>query len=177
MKKINIEKTPHIHFVGIKGVGVCALALCAQDMGIKVTGSDILELFITDKVLKERGISFKTSFSEKNLIPRPDLVITTGAHGGLNNPEVIAAKEMGIPVLTQGEALAEFAEGKKTIAVCGVGGKTTTAAMIAFILEKVGKKPSWAVGVSEIFGLGYGGKYNKEGEYFFAEADEYAVSI
>src|SRR3990167_3039752 len=175
--QLDLKGLKHIHFVGIKGVGVCSLALCAQDMGIKVTGSDTAELFITDKVLKERGISYKTSFSDKNLFPRPDLVITTGAHGGLNNPEVVAAKEMGIPVLTQGEAIAEFAEGKKTIAVCGVGGKTTTSAMIAFALEKVGKKPSWAVGVSEIFGLGYGGKYNKEGEYFVAEADEYAVSI
>ena len=81
----------HIHFVGIKGVGMAALALCAQDMGIKVTGSDIPELFITDKVLKERGISYKTTFSADNLSPKPDLVITTGAHGGLKNIEVAAA--------------------------------------------------------------------------------------
>src|SRR3989344_5205676 len=177
MTRVDLEKISHIHFVGIKGVGMCALALCAQDLGIKVTGSDIPEVFITDKVLKDRRINYQVSFSSDNLSPKPDLVITTGAHGGLKNPEVLAAKELGIPVLTQGEALAEFAEGKKIVAVCGVGGKTTTSAMIAFILEKVGKKPSWAVGVSEIFGLGYGGKYNKEGEYFVAEADEYVVSI
>lgn len=167
----------HIHFVGIKGVGVFALALCAQDMGIKVTGSDIPELFITDKVLKERKIPFETTFSATNLKPRPDLVITTGAHGGLKNSEVLAAKKMGIPVMTHGEALAEFARGKKTIAVCGVGGKTTTAAMISFILAKVGLKPSWAIGVSEIFGLGYGGRYDKDGRCFVVEADEYANSI
>lgn len=173
---MKITELKHIHFVGIKGVGMTSLALCAQDLGIKVTGSDIPELFITDKVLKERGIVYKTSFSPENLLPKPDLVITTGAHGGLNNIEVSEAVSLGIPVLTQGAALAEFAKGKKIIAVCGVGGKTTISSMIAFVLEKTGSHPSYAVGVSEIFGLGYGGKFDKEGEYFVAEADEYVVS-
>lgn len=178
LKRLNMEITRlnHIHFVGIKGVGVAALALCAQDLGIKVTGSDLADVFITDKVLEKRKISFKTNFSADNLEPRPDLVVTTGAHGGLRNIEVLAAKKMGIPVLTQGEALAEFAKNKITVAVCGVGGKTTTSAMISYILDKVGLKPSYAVGVSEIFGLGYGGKYDNEGKYFVAEADEYVVS-
>ena len=166
----------HIHFVGIKGVGMAALALCAQDMGIKVTGSDIPELFITDKVLKERGISYKTTFSADNLSPKPDLVITTGAHGGLKNIEVAAAVSLGIPVLTQGSALAEFAKGKEEIAVCGVGGKTTIVSMIAFALDRLGIHPSYAVGVSEIFGMGYGGKYDKQGRHFVEEADEYVVS-
>lgn len=173
---MKITDLKHIHFVGIKGVGMTSLALCAQDLGIKITGSDIPELFITDKVLKERGIVYKTSFSPKNLLPKPDLVITTGAHGGLKNIEVSEAVLLGIPVLTQGAALAEFAKSKEEIAVCGVGGKTTIASMIAFVLEKAGTNPSYAVGVSEIFGLGYGGKYDKRGKYFVEEADEYVVS-
>ena len=172
----SITELSHIHFVGIKGVGVAALALCAQDLGINVTGSDIEEVFITDKILKERGINWNKGFSENNIPEGADLVVTTGAHGGLKNPEVIAAKEKGKPILTHAEALAEFTREKELIAVCGVGGKTTTSAMIAYILEELGEKPSYAVGVSEIFGLGYGGRYSKNGKHFVAEADEYAVS-
>ena len=71
-----------------------------------------------------------------------DLVITTGAHGGFKNPEVIKAKQSGIPVWTQGEAVGEFMKGKifkkdfEGISVAGCHGKTTTTAMIATILKK-----------------------------------------
>lgn len=152
-----------------------ALALCAQDLGMKISGSDVEEIFVTDKVLKQRKIRWKVGFTKKNLQPKPDLVITTGAHGGLSNPEVLAAGEMKIPILTHAQALGRFMEGKEGISVCGVGGKTTTSAMIATILEKAGRSPSYAIGVAEIKPLGSGGKYAKDGE-FIAEADEYANS-
>lgn len=173
---MDIKRLRHIHFVGIVGVGMTALALCAQDLGTKVTGSDAPEAFATDDVLKKRGISWKVGFSEKNLIPPPDLVITTGAHGGFNNPEVSAAKRLGIPVMSHAEALANFAEGRETIAVCGVGGKTTTCAMIATMLDKTGMHPSFAIGVGNIPSLGVPGRYDKESTVFICEADEFAVS-
>ncbi|MGB9706668.1 MAG: UDP-N-acetylmuramate--L-alanine ligase [Microgenomates group bacterium] len=170
-----LKKIKHVHFTGIKGVGMTALACCLQDLGIKISGSDIEEIFVTDKVLKQRKIPWKVGFSEKNLTPKPDLVITTGAHGGLTNPEVVAATEMKIPVLTHAQALGKMMEGKEGISVCGVGGKTTTASMIATVLEKAGRKPSYAIGVGEIFPLGAPGKYSN-GLEFVAEADEYANS-
>ncbi|MDO8503164.1 MAG: UDP-N-acetylmuramate--L-alanine ligase [bacterium] len=173
---MDIKKLKHIHFVGIVGVGMTALALCAQDLGIKVTGSDAPEAFETDDILKRRGISWKVGFSKKNLDPRPDFVVTTGAHGGFDNPEVLAAKKLGIPVMSHAEALANFAEGKETIAVCGVGGKTTTCAMIATILDRVGMHPSFAIGVGNIPSLGTPGRYDKKGNVFICEADEFAVS-
>jgi UDP-N-acetylmuramate--alanine ligase len=169
-KKIN-----RVHFTGIKGVGMTALACCLQDMGIKITGSDVEETFVTDKVLEKRKIRWKIGFSEKNLIPKPDLLITTGAHGGLNNPEVVAAKNLGIPVLTHAQALGEVMKGKEGISVCGVGGKTTTSSMIATVLDKGGRKPSYAIGVGEIKPLGFPGRYALGGE-FVAEADEYVNS-
>lgn len=153
-----------------------SLALCALDLGIQVTGSDIEEVFVTDKILKKRGIQWSTRFSQNNLEPRPGLVITTGAHGGFNNPEVIAAKIMGIPVMSHAEALAEFARGKDTIAVCGVGGKTTAASMITTILDRAGKNPSFAIGVGNIPSLDTPGKYSKEGDEFVCEADEFVIS-
>lgn len=173
---MDIKKLKHIHFAGIVGVGMTALALCAQDLGIKVTGSDALEAFATDDILRKRGIVWKVGFSKNNLQPRPDLVITTGAHGGFNNPEVLVAKELGIPVMSHAEALANFAEGKETIAVCGVGGKTTTSAMIATILDRVGMHPSFAIGVGNIPSLGTPGRYDPRGNVFICEADEFAVS-
>lgn len=153
-----------------------SLALCALDLGIHVTGSDIEEVFVTDEILKKRGVAWSTRFSQNNLNPRPDLVITTGAHGGFKNPEVIAAKMQGIPVMSHAEALAEFARGKETIAVSGVGGKTTTSSMIATVLDGAGRNPSFAIGVGNIPSLGTPGKYSEDGREFVCEADEFAIS-
>lgn len=171
---MNIFDLSNIHFTGIKGVGMTALALCAQDAGIQVTGSDVDEVFVTDETLKKCDIKWASGFSADNLSKKLDLVITTGAHGGLENPEVLAAKQMGIPVMTHAQALGEFMKGKIGISVCGVGGKTTTSAMIAHILDRLGEKPSFAIGTGNIFSLEAPGRYNKNGKWFVAEADEYA---
>ncbi len=173
---MNILNCKHIHCVGIKGVGLTALALCVQDLGINVTGSDVEEEFVTDETLKKRGISWNVGFDEKHLEPRPDLVVTTGAHGGLNNPEVLAAKKLGIPVMTHEEALSAITQGREVIAVCGVGGKSTTSTMIATIFDVAGLHPSFAIGVGDIPSLGAPGRYDPEGKIFIVEADEYAVS-
>lgn len=153
-----------------------SLALCTLDLGIKVTGSDVEEEFVTDEILHARAILPFVGFSKENLDPKPDLVVYTGAHGGQNNPEVLVTKALGIPAISHAEALGQMAEGKKTIAICGVGGKTTTCAMIATILEHAGLKPSYAIGVGNIPSTGTPGKYNKEGEYFICEADEFVIS-
>jgi len=174
-KPLFLKKVKRIHFTGIKGVGMTALACCARDLGIKVSGSDVAEIFVTDKVLKQQKIAWKIGFSAAHLRPRPDLVITTGAHEGLKNPEVLAAAQQKIPVLTQGQALGEMMAGKEGISVCGVGGKTTTSAMIATVLSFGQRYPSYAVGVAAIDPLGPGGKFDK-GREFVAEADEYANS-
>lgn len=173
---MNIKQSKNVHFTGIKGVGMTSVALCCKDLGIKVTGSDVAEEFVTDGVLLANLIVPKIGFSKENLDPKPDLLVYTGAHGGQNNPEVLAAQEMGIPTISHAEALGQLAEGKQTIAVCGVGGKTTTCAMLATILEYAGLKPSYAIGVGNIPSTGSPGKYNKEGKHFICEADEFAIS-
>lgn len=173
---MNIKQCSHIHFSGIKGVGLTSVALMAKDLGIKVTGSDVAEEFVTDETLKRNNISWEIGFDPKHLEPKPDFIVFTGAHGGLNNPEVLAAKELEIPTFSHFEALAAFAEGKEIIAVCGVGGKTTTSAMIATILEHAGLNPSWAIGVADISSLSNPGHYDREGKYFVTEADEFAIS-
>jgi len=172
MKKIDLKKVKKIHFTGIKGVGMTALALCAKDMGIKVSGSDVKEHFVTDETLKEANISWKIGFKKEN-IGDPDLLVFTAAHGGQVNVEVVAAEAKNIPVFSHAQALGFFMKGKESISVCGVGGKTTTSAMLACIFESAGFHPSFAVGAGSINPMGNPGKYDKKGKYFIAEADEY----
>ena len=171
-----LRKVHRLYFVGIKGVGMTALACCGQDVGLKISGSDLAERFVTDEILAERKIPYEVGFDASHIVANnPDMIITTGAHGGLNNPEVIAARERHLPIMTHAEALGNFMDGKEGISVCGVGGKTTTASMIAHILSYAKYKPSFAIGSGKIKSLGLSGKYST-GKYFIAEGDEFANS-
>jgi UDP-N-acetylmuramate--alanine ligase len=173
------KKKLSMHFVGIKGVGMTPLALIAKEAGANVTGSDVEEEFITDETLHNAGIHPLIGFTPEH-ITNPDMVITTGAHGGYDNPEVKSAKEKNIPVITAGEAVGVFMEGTifnrqyKGISVAGTHGKTTTTAMIATILKEAGFDPSFIVGTGNVGSLGTPGHFGK-GTYFIAEADEYAT--
>lgn len=169
-----------IHFVGIKGVGMTPLAIIAKQAGFSVTGCDVASEFITDKVLKENGIIALHNFSPEH-IHGNDMIITTGAHGGFDNPEVRQAKIQKIPVLTQGEATGIFMNGKifgrtemEGISIAGCHGKTTATAMIATVFTLAGLDPSYLIGTGEVASLSYPGHYGK-GKFFIAEADEYAT--
>jgi UDP-N-acetylmuramate--alanine ligase len=172
-----MNKVKSIHFVGIKGVGMTPLAIIAKEAGIGVSGSDIADEFITDEPLKKAEIIPQIGFS-KNHVGSVDLIITTGAHGGFNNAEVLEAKKKKIKILTQGEAVGSFMSGgiferKLTgISVTGTHGKTTTSAMIATLLKVNGLDPSFLIGTADAASLGAPGHYGK-GDYFIAEADEY----
>lgn len=174
-----MRKKKQVHFVGIKGVGMTPLALIAKEAGFVVTGSDVEGEFITDAALKKNKITPFVGFATEH-IKTPDLVITTGAHGGYDNIEVKFAKEKKIPVLSQGEAVGEFMKGglfdKKFIgiSVAGAHGKTTTTAMIATILQENKLDPSFVIGTGDIGSLGTPGHFGR-GKYFVAEADEYAT--
>ncbi len=175
MKQLNkhLKKVKRIHFVGIKGVGVAPLAIYAKQAGVIVSGSDIEDEFITDLPLKEAGISWTVGFDSKDLPDKLDLVIATGAHGGMTNSQVAEAKKRGIAVWMQGEAVGKFMEDFFGISVTGCHGKTTTAGMLATLLVKSGLDPSYIVGSGTIRPLGAAG-HKGRGRYFIAEADEYA---
>jgi len=174
---VDLRKIRTIHFVGVKGVGMAALAVMAKEMGKRVSGSDIDEEFQTDRILAKYQIPVTSRFKLEvfdTMRPLPDLVVYTGAHGGITNPECVAAKKHHIRVMNHAQALALFSSGKKTIAVAGTHGKTTIASMIAHMLMHNRKDPSFAVGTPEIMSLGTSGHYGK-GDYFVAEADEYVA--
>ncbi|MCS7092525.1 MAG: UDP-N-acetylmuramate--L-alanine ligase [Patescibacteria group bacterium] len=165
-----------IHLTGIKGVGMTALALCLVDAGCEVSGSDVSDEFVTDEVLRKRNISWKIGFSPSNVDDDINALVFTAAHGGLKNPEVMSAKDRGIPVFSYAQFMANLANTKDVIGVCGVGGKSTTSAMIANLFDYANLKPSYIVGVGGIFPLGFPGHYEKDGKFFVCESDEYAVS-
>lgn len=172
-------KKKKIHFVGIKGVGMTPLAIICKQAGHIVTGSDIGEEFITDKPLKEQQIVPFVGFSKEHS-KNADLVITTGAHGGLDNEEVKEAQKLNIPVWTHGQAVGEFMSGKilgrkyQGISVAGTHGKTTTAGIAATVLKEARLDPTYIIGTSDLPSLGCSGHFGK-GAYFVAEADEYAT--
>ena len=163
----------HIHFIGVKGVGMAPLAIIAKEAGYTVSGCDIDQEFITDTTLKKSDITPSIGFSTEHLTD-VDMVITTGAHGGFDNPEVKEAKNRGLSVLTQGEAVGLFMDGgilhKKGligVSVAGTHGKTTTTAMIATILKYCGADPSFIVGTSDIPSLGNAGHFGRGKYYLF----------
>lgn len=174
-----INKKLKVHFVGIKGVGQTALAIIAKEAGFNVTGSDIEEEFITSECLVKAGIVPIIGFSKEN-VDNADLVITTGAHEGFDNIEVVEANKKGIKVITKGEAVGLFMDGQifgkhfDGISVAGSHGKTTLTAILATILKDNAMNPSFVVGTGNIPSLGNPGHFGK-GKFFIAEADEYAT--
>lgn len=172
---MDILRAKSIHLVGIKGVAMTALALCLQDAQIRITGSDLSEEFVTDKILRERKFEIFTGFSADHISKDIELVVFTGAHQGRKNPEVQKTMELNIPVMSHAEALGNLTNEKKLISICGTGGKSTTSAMIAWILDQTGFKPSFAIGVGNVPNFGTPGRFHPESEWFVAEADEYAV--
>ncbi len=185
--EINIDwkKIKKIFFVGIKGVGMTPLAIIAKQAGFEVAGSDLSEEFITDEVLIENNLKIYTDFDPdviseffKGISLESCLIITTGAHSGYNNPQVLRGKELRINYINQGRALSIFMTGLPFgreltgITVTGSHGKTTISAIIASCFVKLGYDPSYAVGTSRIVSIGPAGHLGK-GSLFIAEGDEY----
>lgn len=151
-------------FIGIKGVGMTALALAMQDAGWTVSGSDTDESFITDHILSSRHLRVDPLSTE---IPAGvDLIVYSAAY----TPPPSAIKTLSLA-----EALAEFVADRQVIAVAGVGGKTTTSAMLAALFHAAGRDVGYYVGTGSIAGLPAPGHAGTD-PIFIVEADEYAVS-
>lgn len=162
-----------IHFIGVKGVGMTALAILAKEKGYEVTGSDVAESFVTDDALAKAEISV-SFFDAANIRDNLNLVVISAAYGK-DNIEVKAAREKHLEVMLYSEALAFFARDSHLIAVSGIHGKTTTAAMLSFILCRANLDPSFIIGAGEVGVLELPG-HAGGGDYFISEADEYRKS-
>ncbi len=171
----NLKNLTNLYFVGITGVGMTALAQVFKTMGKNVSGWDVANDFVTAEMLKKHQIKVDVSLIKDAKLPANiDAVIYTGAHQGNNNPLVLEAKKRDLPTLTHAEALGLVFNQKLGVAVCGVGGKSTTSAMLAFVTWQLQKPQSFQVGVGKISDLDYTGYWSDSGRFFITEADEYA---
>ncbi|HHW21027.1 UDP-N-acetylmuramate--L-alanine ligase, partial [Thermodesulfovibrio thiophilus] len=156
-----------IHFVGIGGIGMSGIAEVLYNMGYTVTGSDIKESE-TVKRLKSFGIKVFIGHSRDN-IDNTDVVVYSSAVKQ-DNPELIKAKSLGIPVIPRAEMLAELCRLKYSILVAGAHGKTTTTSLIATVLTDAGFDPTIVIG-GKLKSIGTNAKLG-QGEFLVAEADE-----
>lgn len=166
---MNLEQTfNHVHFIGIGGIGMSAVAEVMLERGYTISGSDLNE---SDQVqmLRGRGATIYVPQRAENITDDIDLVVRSTAIQE-NNVEYKAALEKGIPVVHRSEMLGYLMQPQKAICVAGSHGKTTTSSMIALCLEKNGLDPTIVVG-GVISDIGSNAK-NGQGEWFVAEADE-----
>jgi UDP-N-acetylmuramate: L-alanyl-gamma-D-glutamyl-meso-diaminopimelate ligase len=145
-KDYNISPGAHIHLMGICGVAMSSIAGMLDEKGYTITGSDQNIYPPINAFLKKLSIPLKKGYSPSNLHPIPDLVIV-GNVITKDNPEAVELMRIGAPYLSMPRALKKFAfDKKKTIVVAGTHGKTTTSALISWILEVAGMEPSFMIG-------------------------------
>jgi UDP-N-acetylmuramate--alanine ligase len=159
--------TASYHLVGIGGIGMSAIARLLLARGARVSGSDVHRSELVAE-LEAEGATVSIGHRSEN-VGTPDLVIVSSAIAQ-DNPEFVAALERGIDIKTRGAMLADLTGSRKTIAVAGTHGKTTTTAMIATLLEHAGMEPTYAIGGLRVdTGTNAG---SGSGAWFVTESDE-----
>ena len=166
----NLNKIKKVHFVGIGGIGISAIARMMLQDGKEVSGSDIARSEITD-TLQEKGSKISIGQDIDQIPKDTDLIVYTNAIKSANASFLDELKKLGKPLLSYPEMLRIVSESKKTIAIAGTHGKTTTTAMIATLLIDAKFDPTVVVGAflkREESNVVVG-----RGDYFIVEADEY----
>jgi UDP-N-acetylmuramate--alanine ligase len=158
----------HIHFIGIGGSGLSAIARLLLERGNRVSGSDLKRSSLTDS-LQEAGAHVVLGHQAES-VDGADFVVRSSAIPD-DNIEVVAARRLGIPVLKRADYLGKLMAESLGIAVAGTHGKTTTSAMIAWMLTALNQDPSFIVG-GVLNNLGTNARAGN-GRAFVIEADEY----
>lgn len=160
-------KVRKIHFIGIGGSGMNGIAELLLNQGYTITGSDLKENQATVR-LRELGAKVYIGHSEEN-VKDVDVVVYSSAVR-MDNPEILKAKQLNIPIIPRGEMLAELMRFKYAVAVAGSHGKTTTTSMIGTILGLSGLDPTVVIG-GKLSTFGSNAKLGR-GEFLVAESDE-----
>jgi UDP-N-acetylmuramate--alanine ligase len=156
-----------LHFVGIGGAGMSGLALVSKALGAEVSGSDQVESAALER-LRAAGIEAVARHDAANLPAEAEVVVSTAIPD--DNPELTAARAAGAVTLHRADLLGELSRMKRTIAVSGAHGKTTTASMIAHALRGAGHDPPFLIG-GELRSAGTNAAWGA-GEWAVIEADE-----
>ena len=173
IENLKAKLSKKVHFIGLGGIGMSALALLLNKVGVKVQGSDISENYIT-KTLTDRSIPYFVGHNKENITDDISLVVKTSIIKE-ENPEIVAAKEKNIEIITRAQLLALIMSEKKGITIAGTHGKTSTTAMTSLMLEFGNLDPIVINGgIINYFKSNY--KLG-DGEYLVAESDESDASF
>jgi UDP-N-acetylmuramate--alanine ligase len=160
-------KIQQIHFVGIGGIGMSGIAEVLLNLGYKVSGSDLKSSSVTQRLTSLGAAIFEGHRAEN--IRGAEVVVTSSAIAE-ENPEVVEAHNLHVPVIQRAEMLAELMRLKYGIAIAGMHGKTTTTSMVAAVLAAGGLDPTVVVG-GRVDAMGSNARLGKS-QYLVAEADE-----
>jgi UDP-N-acetylmuramate: L-alanyl-gamma-D-glutamyl-meso-diaminopimelate ligase len=165
----------HIHLIGICGTAMASLAGMLKQRGFRVTGSDAAAYPPMSDFLASLRIPLSQAFGERNLMPRPDLVVVGNAISR-GNPELEHVLDEHIPFCSLPQILHdEFLRGKEVLVVAGTHGKTTTTSMLAWIFHHAAMQPSFLIGgIAENFGSSF---QLGTGKHFIIEGDEYDTAF
>lgn len=156
-----------VHFIGIGGAGMSAIARILLDRGIQVSGSDAKDSIVIAS-LRAMGATVEIGHHVTNILSAKTVVTSTAIKN--SNPELKAAMQSGIPVLSRAESLSELMKGYRSVAVAGTHGKTTTTSMLAVAIQECGVDPSFAIGGTP--NDSNSNSHHGNGDIFIAEADE-----
>ena len=162
-----LESLGRVHFIGIGGVGMSAVARIMVSRGVPVSGTDVKDLPVM-RDLSSAGARIAVGYDAGNLGDAQTVV--AGSAIRADNPELVAARDAGLPVLHRSEALAATMAGHRVVTVAGTHGKSTTTSMVAVLLKEAGLDPSFAIGAN-VPALGVNAAHGAS-DIFVAEADE-----
>ena len=157
-----------IHVVGVGGTGMSAIATVLAAMGHRVTGSDLKSSPSVERLV---GLGVTVHIGHDAAHVGDAEMVTASTAVPADNPELVEAVARGIRVLRRAEVLAGICATRRTIAIAGTHGKTTTSSMLALILADAGMRPSFIIG-GDINEIGAGGGWDPAGEWLVVEADE-----
>ena len=162
----------HIHFVGVGGSGMSGIAEVLSNLGYTISGSDLSDS-ATLRRLASLGIQTRIGHSAEHVAGADAVVTSTAVQA--DNPEVIRAREMHIPVVPRALMLAELMRLKQGIAIAGTHGKTTTTSLVASVLAEAGLDPTFVIG-GRLNSAGANARLG-QGDYIVVEADESDASF
>ncbi|GAB2849263.1 UDP-N-acetylmuramate--L-alanine ligase [Actinoallomurus bryophytorum] len=161
------DRLGRVHFVGIGGAGMSGIARIMLGRGIPVSGSDAKDSDLLAD-LRELGATTYVGHAAEHVGDASTVVVSTAIRE--TNPELAAARERGLLVLHRAAALASLMDGRRSVAVAGTHGKTTTTSMLTVALQHAGADPSYCIG-GQLVTTGLGAA-DGSGDLFVAEADE-----
>ncbi len=166
------KRIKQLHFIGVGGAGMGGIAEVVANLGYEVTGSDLIENAMTQR-LQDQGVQVFKGHAATQIRGADVIVVSTAIDE--SNPEIQAAREQRMPIIKRAEMLAELMRFRHGIAVAGTHGKTTTTSLTTSLLLEGGLDPTYVIG-GKLLSSARNSKLG-EGEYLVAEADESDASF